>query len=100
MDIISVVIKNILPNVAGSLNTIIPKTAVPTAPIPVHTAYAVPMGKVCVAFTSNTILITNAIKKPKYHKTASLPVVSLALPRQNAKPVSNKPAITKTTQFI
>ena len=71
MDTISVVIKNILANVAGSLNTKIPKKAV-----------------------------TNAIKKPKYHKTDSLPVVSLALPRQNAKPVSNKPAITNIIQFM
>ncbi len=35
---ISVVMKNILQKFAGSLNTNIPTSTVPTAPIPVHTA--------------------------------------------------------------
>ncbi len=35
--------------VAGSLNMKIPTSTVPTAPIPVHTAYAVPIGSVSVA---------------------------------------------------
>ena len=40
--------------------------------------------------------------KPKtaYYITALLPVVSLPFPRQNAKPVSQSPAIIKIIQFI
>ena len=41
---ISVVKKKILVQVAGSLKIRIPINTVPTAPIPVHTAYAVPIG--------------------------------------------------------
>ncbi len=33
----------------GSLKKKIPISTVPTAPIPVHTAYAVPIGIVCIA---------------------------------------------------
>lgn len=44
IETISVKIKNILQNSAGSLKKKIPISAVPTAPIPVHTAYAVPSG--------------------------------------------------------
>ena len=47
-EAISVKIKNNRQNSEGSLNKSIPITAVPTAPIPVHTAYAVPIGKLCV----------------------------------------------------
>lgn len=38
MDAINVPIKNSLKNSAGSLKKTIPMIAVPTAPIPVHTA--------------------------------------------------------------
>ncbi len=38
--------KNNRQNVAGSLKKIIPTMTVPTAPIPVHTGYAVPIGMV------------------------------------------------------
>jgi len=46
-------------NLAASLdspNNTIPSAAVPTAPMPVHTAYAVPMGSCFVACASNTTL--------------------------------------------
>ena len=49
MDAINVPIKNNRKNSAGSLKKTIPMIAVPTAPIPVHTAYAVPSGKLCDA---------------------------------------------------
>ena len=39
------------------------------------------------------------IKKPAIHATDSLPVVSLALPKQVAKPVSNSPATISIIQY-
>ena len=97
---INVVIKSMRKKVAGSLNTNIPTNTVPTAPIPVHTAYAVPIGNVCVAFTNSIMLIPSATKKPTYHRYISLPVVSLALPKQKAKTTSKRPAIINSAQFI
>lgn len=97
---IKVVIKRILKNVAGSLNTKMPINAVPTAPMPVHTAYAVPMGNVWVAFTSKTMLMVSETRKPAYHTYISFPVVSLALPKHEANATSNSPAITRMIQFI
>ena len=44
----------------GSAKSTIPRMAVPTVPMPVHTAYAVPMGKVFSACASNMKL--NAIQ--------------------------------------
>jgi hypothetical protein len=44
MDAINVVIKNNRQKVAGSLKIKIPIKTVPTAPIPVQTAYQVPIG--------------------------------------------------------
>jgi hypothetical protein len=49
MEIIRVLRKKIRQKLAGSLKINIPSNTVPTAPIPVHTAYAVPIGNVCVA---------------------------------------------------
>lgn len=46
IDNIKVVMKNNRQNVAGSLKNRMPTMTVPTAPIPVHTGYAVPMGMV------------------------------------------------------
>lgn len=92
--------KNNRRNVAGSLKTKMPNNTVPAAPMPVHTAYAVPMGKVCVALINNTMLKTKATRKPPYHNIISVPVDVFALPRQNAKTVSNIPAIIKMIQFI
>lgn len=97
---INVVMKSIRKKVAGSLNTNIPTSTVPTAPIPVHTAYAVPIGNVCVAFTNSIILMASVTKKPTYHMYISLPVVSFALPKQKAKATSKRPAIINSAQFI
>tara|TARA_Y100000780_G_scaffold181764_1_gene167571 strand:+ start:43812 stop:44171 length:360 start_codon:yes stop_codon:yes gene_type:complete len=100
MDPINVVKNSIRKKVAGSLKTNMPTKTVPTAPMPVQTAYAVPMGRVCVAFTKSIILIAKAIKKPIYHKYISLPVDSFALPKQKANATSNMPAIINIIQFI
>ena len=91
--------KNILQKVAGSLNTKIPIIALPIAPIPVQTAYAVPMGNSLVAFTNNNILIVKQIKNPPYQSKEVFPEVSFALPKQVAKPTSNNPAIISKIQF-
>lgn len=66
MEPMSVTMKNTRQKVAGSPNSHMPTIAVPTAPMPVHTAYAVPMGKVCVAFTSSAMLAIRATRKPRY----------------------------------
>ena len=63
-EAISVQMKNILANEAGSWNTNIPRMTVSTAPIPVHTGYAVLMGSTCVAFASKTMLIMRHIMNP------------------------------------
>ena len=63
---INVVMKNRRQNVAGSLKTKIPTKTVPTAPIPVQTAYAVPMGRCCVTFKSSPMLTPKQIKNPMY----------------------------------
>ena len=49
MEIIRVLRKKIRQKLAGSLKINIPSNTVPTAPIPVQTAYAVPIGSVWVA---------------------------------------------------
>ena len=53
MDAISVERKNMRQKVAGSRKYRIPITVTPMAPIPVHTAYAVPIGSVCAALYNN-----------------------------------------------
>lgn len=73
---------------------------VPTAPIPVHTGYAVPSGIVLVALARRTILKRKNIANAIYQNIAFFPDERLPLPRQNAKPVSQSPAIIKIIQFI
>lgn len=68
IDAIRVKRKNIRPIDTGSLNTNIPNSTVPTAPIPVHTAYAVPSGNVCDARARRYILKNVAAKNPAPHK--------------------------------
>lgn len=79
---INVTRKKILKNVAGSLKTKIPTKTVPTAPMPVQTAYAVPIGKVCVALIKRLMLAVKAKRKPVYQRYISFPVVSFTLPKQ------------------
>ena len=100
IEVIRVTIKNNLQKSAGSLKNIMPTIAVPTAPIPVHTAYAVPIGKVCVALYNNNMLSVRLIKKPITHIVDIIPLVIFALPRQVVKPISNRPAIISIIQFI
>lgn len=97
---IRVVRKNSRQKCTGSLNIQIPSNAVPTAPIPVHTAYAVPIGRVWVALYRRAILMAREARKPISHQVAVVPVENFALPRQNAKPTSNNPAIIRISQFI
>ena len=99
MDKINVVMKNTRQKVAGSLKTMIPTKTLPTAPIPVQTAYAVPIGNSLVAFTNNNMLMERHTKKPPYQSKEVFPEVSFAFPRQVAKPTSNKPAIMSKIQF-
>lgn len=77
-----------------------PIITVPTAPIPVQTAYAVPIGSVCVALNNNTILKARLIKKPINHNAAFVPEVSFTFPRQVVNPISKSPAIINMIQFI
>jgi hypothetical protein len=58
------------------------------------------MGIVFVAFINSNMLIVNAIKKPVYHQTDVLPVVSLAFPKQDAKATSSNPARIKIKKFM
>ena len=97
---ISVVIKKSLQKSAGSLKIMIPTNTVPTAPTPVQTAYAVPMGKVCVARYNRYMLIDRHTKKPTIHQEAVDPDVSFALPRHAAKPTSKNPAMINSIQFM
>lgn len=99
IEAINVKRKNILQNVAGSLKTIIPTKTLPMAPIPVQTAYAVPIGISFVALTNNIMLIVKQIKKPPYQIHIRLPVVSFVFPKHVAKATSKKPAIISKIQF-
>ena len=56
--------KNIRQKDAGSLNQIKPTITIPTAPIPVQTEYAVPIGNVKLARYSKNILRVH-LKTPK-----------------------------------
>ena len=93
-------VKNSRQNEAGSLKIIMPIITVPTAPMPVHTGYAVPSGIVFVALVRRIMLRMQRIAKAVYQNIDLFPVERLPLPRQNAKPVSHSPAIIRINQFI
>ena len=99
IEAISVVRKNSLQNVAGSRNMNIPTSTAPTAPMPVHTQYAVPSEIVSVAFASKTALSTYSIPNAviQLHQSLEAP---FALPKQYVKPTSHRPATIKIIQFI
>ena len=63
-ETIRVEMKKSRQNCAGSLKKIIPTMTVPTAPMPVQTAYAVPIGKVWVALYKSIMLMHKQMKKP------------------------------------
>jgi hypothetical protein len=81
------------------LNTTIPTKTVPTAPIlqsKPHKRYLI--GNFELLYTAN-ILILRQIKT-QHPIVDSTPFVSLALPKQEAKPTSNNPPMINKIQFI
>jgi hypothetical protein len=79
-----------------SLKRNIPRTAVPTAPIPVHTAYAVPTGSDLREYASRPMLrIINTMANTLHH--------NLVRPCEYFNPIaqatSNNPAINNINQF-
>lgn len=100
MDAIKVTKKNNRQNSAGSLKIQIPIITVPTAPIPVQTAYAVPKGSDLVACIKRTILMTKQIPNPANQRLDSVPEVALDLPKQAVKPTSKIPAMININQLI
>lgn len=97
MDPMSRKIKNNLQKSADSLNQTMPIITVPTAPIPVQTPYAVPMGIDCIALLSRAKLSEMHIKNPMLHFTFEKFSESF---RQVVNPTSNNPARTKINQAI
>ena len=95
-----VVRKNNLQKVAGSRNMNIPTSTAPTAPIPVHTGYAIPNGIVCVALARNKALSTYRTANAEIQVNHSVPVTPFVRPRQYVKPTSHSPAIINIIQFI
>jgi hypothetical protein len=100
MELISVTIKNRRQKSAGSLKKTIPTITVPTAPMPVQTAYAVPIGNVNVARYNRYKLVDMVIKKPMSQNRAVIPDVSFAFSKHVVNPISNNPAIINMIQFI
>ena len=74
----------------GSLKTIIPKIAVPAAPIPVQTAYAVPIGRTFSDQASREKLPDAKTKNPILGQIFVKLFESLSIV---AKPTSSKPAV-------
>ena len=74
----------------GSLKTIIPRIAVPAAPIPVQTAYAVPIGRTLSDQASNEKLPDAKTKKPMLGHILVKLFESLSIV---AKPTSRIPAV-------
>ena len=97
MEPISVLIKNRRQNSDGSLKNRIPMMAVPTAPIPVHTAYAVPIGIVCMALFRRKKLKEIQIKKPILQPMCLKLLENL---RQVVNPTSKMPARISISQFM
>ncbi|SEQ80828.1 hypothetical protein SAMN04488023_101191 [Pedobacter rhizosphaerae] len=89
--------KKSLQNVAGSLKYRMPIITVPTAPMPVQTAYAVPIGKFSNALFKKTKLSTAQTKKPKLHFNT---VKFFERFKQVVKPISKQPAIIRYIQLM
>lgn len=92
MERINVVIKKTRQKLTGSLKKIIPTKTVPTAPKPVQTAYAVPIGKVAVALFKNTKLNIAQIKKPNPHFKLEKLLDNF---KHVVNPISKQPAIIR-----
>jgi hypothetical protein len=74
----------------GSLKTIIPRIAVPAAPMPVHTAYAVPIGRTLSDQASKEKLPDANTKNPMLGHTFVKLLESFNIV---AKPTSSNPAV-------
>ena len=79
----------------GSLKKIIPKTTVPTAPMPVQTAYAVPSGMVLRAWERKKKLTIIAATVPRLGQNRVKPLVALS---PTAQTISNTPARKRSSQ--
>jgi hypothetical protein len=87
----------ILPKFADSANRIMPNIAVPIAPIPTHTAYAVPTGNDFRAMPSNHTLSSIADAVIRVGHSRVKPSVYF---KPIAQTTSNSPAVTRITQLI
>src|SRR5690606_11417830 len=74
-----------------------PRIAVPTAPTPTHTAYAVPTGNAFMASPSRYTLIAIDARVAAVGKGRVNPSVYF---RPMAQPISNRPATKRTIQFM
>jgi hypothetical protein len=82
-------IKKSLLKIAGSLNKMMPRLAAPTIPIPVQTAYAVPIGKLFKAVESKKKLAIKAMPVKMLGTGLVQPWVYLS---PTAQAISNIPA--------
>ena len=81
----------------GSLKIIIPRIAVPAAPIPVQTAYAVPIGRTLSDQASKEKLPDAKTKNPMLGQILVKLFESLSIV---AKPTSSRPAVMTASQAI
>ena len=81
----------------GSLKIIIPRMAVPAAPIPVHTAYAVPIGKTLSDQAKSEKLPEAKIKNPIVGQILVKLFESFSI---EAKPISRNPAVITAIQAM
>ena len=95
-----VVIKNMRRNVAGSLKKTIPIITAPTASMPVHTGYTVPIGIVLAARAIRYILKASEARNPPHHQYCATPDTVFVFPRQNVNATSISPANIRIIQFI
>lgn len=79
----------------GSLKISIPRSAVPAAPIPVQTAYAVPIGKTLSDQASREKLPDAKTKNPILGQIFVKLFESLSIV---AKPISSRPAVMTAIQ--
>ena len=81
----------------GSLKIIIPRIAVPAAPIPVQTAYAVPIGRTLSDQASKEKLPDAKTRNPMLGQILVKLFESLSIV---AKPTSSRPAVMTASQAI
>lgn len=92
--------KNIRQNVAGSLKKRMPIITAPTAPIPVHTGYTVPIGMVLAARAIRNMLNESEARNPAHHQYCAAATAVFVFPRQKVNATSISPAIIRIIQFI